>query len=103
MSVSVSVHLGMESRQVLLRLLRDSPLKLREHLLLSGPPDIVLAVCELALNVKSGNVKAKLTKEQSQFILQLVDRLVPLHRKRRFLAQKPAGRSLLRLLLNKIK
>jgi len=88
-----------ETRKVFIQLLRDSPAKLREQLLLIGPAEVVLSVCELALNVQENNVQLKITDHQRQYIEQLVDRLVPLRRKRQFLAKRRQGRTLLKTLL----
>lgn len=92
-----------ESRKVLVQLLRDSPAKLREQLLLIGPPEVILSVCELALNVRENNIRIKLTKDQLQYIEQLSDRVVSLKRKRVFLARRQQGRQLLSTLLNIMK
>ena len=92
-----------ETRKVYIQLLRDSPSKLRNNLLLIGPSEVLLAVCELALNVRENNVQLKVTSSQRQYIEQLADRLVPLRRKRLFLANHREGRSLMKSSLRSTK
>ena len=74
--------------------LRESSTHLRKAIFQFGPPEDVLTVRELALNIVAGNLKIKLTKTQRDYIEQLADRTVSLQRKR-FLV-KPQGLNLVK-------
>ena len=79
--------------------LRQVSPKLRKALIAQGPVEVILSVCELALNYTLGNLNINPTKRQSKFIEQIADRTISVQRKRRFLV-KPVGVKVLRVLLS---
>ena len=78
--------------------LRESSKSLRKVIFRLGPPEAILTVCELALNIVAGNLKVNLTKVQRGYVERLADRTVSLERKRRFLV-KPQGLGLVKAIL----
>lgn len=78
--------------------LRESSKRMRKAIFCLGPPEAILTVCELALNILAGNLKVKLTKVQQGYVEKLADRTVSLERKRCFLV-KPQGLSLVKAIL----
>ena len=79
--------------------LRQVSPKLRKALIAQGPVEVILSVCELALNYTLGNLNINPTKRQSKFIEQIADRTISVQRKRRVLI-KPVGVKVLRVLLS---
>ena len=72
--------------------LRECSRELRRIIFQKGPVSAILFVCELALNYQKGtfdskkNGKELLSSFQKRFVEQLADRLLPIRRKRKFLA-----------------
>ena len=77
--------------------------KLQQCIIKYGPVEAVLVVCELALNLVSGNLKAVYTKKQGKWLEKLADRSISLQRKRRFLSANLQGKKLLRLLVDAVR
>ena len=88
---------------VWLETLKKSDSKLQQCVIKYGPVEAVLAICELALNLVSGNLKAKHTKAQRKWFEKLADRSIPVQRKKRFLSAHPQGKKLLRLLIDAVR
>ena len=87
-----------QMRRVWTEALNVAAPKLQKHILQLGPVDVILAICEIALNIISGNLSINSTKRQKGFLHQLADRSVSIKRKRVFLLKATGLRLLAHLL-----